>query len=273
MAEERRGRREAFARFFEEPTREGLRELLRDHEGEFDEFDFKEIWPTHPDLARAVLALGNSGGGAIVVGMKEGEGGSLVPVGLDSYTDKSKVHAGIEKFLPAPLLNGVHVYDFEFKETEYGPIKGKKFQVLVVEYTPQYMPFVAETDGGAGGSAIRKAAIYVRRGTNSVEANYEELQDIINTRLSTYSTKEEFALPKDLAELKALYKEIREDILYTPRKRNEPSVGGIVLKYKPNPAYPDENYDQFIARLIEAKKRKISAMFGLDSASGHAKRD
>jgi hypothetical protein len=36
-----KGLKEAFARFFEDPSREGLRDLFRDHLGEANEFDFK----------------------------------------------------------------------------------------------------------------------------------------------------------------------------------------------------------------------------------------
>jgi hypothetical protein len=58
-----RGRafREAFARFFEEPTREGLRELLRENFGEANELDFKREWPESSKLAKHVLGLANFG--------------------------------------------------------------------------------------------------------------------------------------------------------------------------------------------------------------------
>lgn len=38
-----KGLKEAFARFFEDPSREGLRDLLRDNLGETNEFDFKKV--------------------------------------------------------------------------------------------------------------------------------------------------------------------------------------------------------------------------------------
>jgi len=38
-----KGLNEAFARFFEGPSREGLRDLFREHLGEANEFDFKRV--------------------------------------------------------------------------------------------------------------------------------------------------------------------------------------------------------------------------------------
>ncbi len=55
MPGSRRGYNEAFARFFESPTREGLRDLLRDNRGEANELDFKRTWPRASKLAKHVF--------------------------------------------------------------------------------------------------------------------------------------------------------------------------------------------------------------------------
>lgn len=82
---------ETFAQFFTAPTREALRELLRRNIGETDYLDFKADWPALPKLARHILALANSGGGALVVGVSQQTDGSLVPSGLPSIKDKAEL--------------------------------------------------------------------------------------------------------------------------------------------------------------------------------------
>jgi hypothetical protein len=54
---------ESFSRFFEAPSRESLRVLLKEHVGELRNCDFKETWPEHAPVARHLLGLANSGGG------------------------------------------------------------------------------------------------------------------------------------------------------------------------------------------------------------------
>jgi len=44
---------EAFTKFFEEPTRDKLRELLKNNVGELDNLDFKESFPAKDKLASA----------------------------------------------------------------------------------------------------------------------------------------------------------------------------------------------------------------------------
>jgi predicted HTH transcriptional regulator len=82
---------EEFSRFFEHPTRETLRVLLKSNVGETDLLDFKESWPTNPALARHTLAIANSGGGAIIVGVRQEQDCSLVSVGVEKLRDKAEV--------------------------------------------------------------------------------------------------------------------------------------------------------------------------------------
>ncbi len=155
---------EALARFFETPTRETLRELLRTHFGELDGCDFKAEWPPHlSNIARHILGIANSGGGVIVVGMAEKEDDkSLQPVGLTTLLDKAKVHKGVEKFLPHNLQSGFEVLDFSYPASEYPVLEGKRFQVLLIEDDPLHLPYVCCWNG----DKIREAAIYIRRGTS-----------------------------------------------------------------------------------------------------------
>jgi predicted HTH transcriptional regulator len=73
MASRSKGLYEEFARFFEKPTREGLRELLKKNVGELQHCDFKVQWPALPKLSRILLGIANSGGGCVIIGVAENE--------------------------------------------------------------------------------------------------------------------------------------------------------------------------------------------------------
>jgi hypothetical protein len=47
MSAKRKTLNEEFAKFYESPTREGLRELLKNNSGELPNLDFKEDWLFH----------------------------------------------------------------------------------------------------------------------------------------------------------------------------------------------------------------------------------
>ena len=249
---------ETFARFFESPSREGLRDLLRDHLGETPAFDFKEIWPSNSKLSRHVLGLANYGGGCLIVGVQENDDKSFTPVGLDDLSDKTGIQKGIEKFLPIQLE--YEIIDFSYQESEYTKIEGRKYQVLLVEDSPKHLPFLAMADG----DGIRRNANYYRHATNTEEINYGEFQNILNRRIETeFSTKPEFDLQKHLDQLKVLYRNIRPLIKYYHYEETEEdiyqqefsnySIGG-------NPSYPRESIEEFVKKLITEKKKLISVL-------------
>jgi hypothetical protein len=245
---------EEFARFFEKPTRDGFRELVRTNLGERDELDFKMDWPALSKVGRHVLGLANSGGGVLVFGIKQEDDNSLSPVGLPALRDKTEVHEGIRDYLPSGIR--WQVLDFHFTESEYGPIKGKKFQVLLVEDDPEHLPFIADADG----DDIRRGAIYVRDGVATREASYDELQALINRRIETgHSTSRELAIKKHLDELEVLYGSIGRYGGYALG-----SLGSeekmMEMLFKKNPAYPREDFDFFVARMIHQKKSLIEKL-------------
>jgi hypothetical protein len=63
---------------------------LRDHTGEAANLYYKAEWPADEKLARHVLALGNSGGAYIVIGVAERGDKSLDPTGLTEFKDKDR---------------------------------------------------------------------------------------------------------------------------------------------------------------------------------------
>ncbi|ACO27279.1 ATP-binding protein [Bacillus cereus] len=255
-------KKEEFAKFLEEPTREGLRYILQYQTGEQNELDFKLEWPTTGKLAKHILAFVNFGGGCLIVGVKEEETG-LESVGLHSFKKKEDIFNEIDKFLPKDLMNQLTILDFEYKESEYPTLKNKKFQVLIINDYPQKIPFVSSRDG----DGIKKDRIYTRRGIQSVEASYEEIQQIVNRRIDTgYSSTSEIELETHLTQLKTLYEEISPYTYYRQggafanlshniSKHLYGAFGETVKKENPN--YPTENYEQFINRIINKKKKKI----------------
>lgn len=246
-----KGVKEVFARFFEDPTRDKLREILQVNTGEEDYLDFKVIWPDNAKLAKHILAFANSGGGCLVVGVSQEKDGSLSAEGLSdgSFMDKAVLNQKTKKFLPDWLH--FNIYDFHYVESEYASIRGKKFQVLLVEDDPQHIPFVAKT----AGDKIRDGAIYIRSGTESIEANYEKVQQLINRRIETgYSTSKEMDLQEHLKQLKILYSNLAKN-------KNVPSstepLTGIEAK-------GEENYEEFISRMIVSKKKRIEEILDLE---------
>ena len=244
---------EEFARFFEKPDREGLRELLKNNHGEFSNCDFKEKWTELEKIARHLLGMGNSGGGYLILGVAEMEDKTLDPKGLDKLLDKSDFYNGVQKFLPQNLLEKIDIQDYSYDASEYPTLVGKKFQVVFVGFDPKHLPFIATSEG----KNIKNSAIYTRRGTSTVEVNYEELQSIVNRRLETgYSSQHEMDLETHVQQLKILYRQIN--------KSNNPfSPLAITIAS----LFNDEGmeFKDFIINMIEKKKKRIEIELDVDN--------
>ncbi|GAV15886.1 helix-turn-helix domain-containing protein [Paenibacillus sp. NAIST15-1] len=244
--------KESFAQFIEEPTREGLREVLRTNLGETNNLDFKEEWPAYPKVAKLILALANSGGGCIIFGVKESESSDLIPVGINEIVDKAEIQSKLCLFLPDELT--WEVLDFRYNDSEYSSIVGKKYQVIFVKDDPEHIPFITQKNG----ENIKNAAIYVRRGTSSEEVNYVELQKIVNRRIETgYSTTSEIKLEEHLSQLQILFSNVEK---YKFTSLLEPLRGMLLGTKELNPKYPEEDYESFILRMISRKKLKIERL-------------
>lgn len=247
--------KEEFARFFESPTREGLRDLLKNNLGEFPYLDFKKKLPSFPKVARHLLGQANLGGGCLIVGVSEKDDKTLESIGVDELEDKTVIIDKIKKYLPPALLEDIEVGDFTYQDSEYNNLVGKKFQVIFVTGNPEHLPFVSK----AQGDGIKENAIYVRRGTSTEEANHEELQNIINRRLETgYSSKTEIDTQTHLEQLKILYSQLspsktRLKGIYRVIEMNLMEIHEKIV----NPDYPKETFDEFITKVIEKKKKRI----------------
>lgn len=256
---------EAFARFFEAPMRETLRDLLKEQLGELRSCDFKELWPDHASLAKHLLGLANAGGGCLVFGVKENPDKSTSPVGLPQIKDKADATNGIKGFLPEALLAAIEIADFKYEASEYPILVGKLFQVLFVHSRPEAMPFVSRRNG----SGIREAAIYVRREGITEEATYEDIQRLLGERLAASpQTAEARDLKEHLEELKVLFTEIPKQILGSPTLGFLSQMNYMASFFpsssKPNPDFPTEDYEAFVLRMIKTKKKLIERLLGLD---------
>ncbi|MGV8149859.1 MAG: helix-turn-helix domain-containing protein [Alkaliphilus sp.] len=240
-----KNRHEEFTKFFESPSREKFRELIQFNTGEYDNLDFKKDWPKTEKLAKHILAFSNSSGGVIVAGVEESENKVLNPVGVTKIIDKSILKTRLNSFLPADLE--YLIMDFPYTTADYGALAGKAFQVIFIEDSPNYMPFLS-TKEGAGISAN---TVYVREGTSSVVANYDQLQKVLNRKISTsYNSSSELKLEEHLEHLRLLYSKINK---YKSFFNFQPL--GVE-----NSNYPEEDFESFIIKQIHKKKEIIDRL-------------
>lgn len=251
---------EGFAKFFENPTREALRDLLKLGIGETNTLDFKEVLPDKTKLAKHLLAFGNSGGGAMVIGVKDGKANEAV--GISEKVDKSDLENQLSPYLPSSLQ--YEIFDFSYADSEYPKLIGKAFQVIIIESNSQNLPYLCKKSG----DGIKDNVIYIRKGTSSTEANHDDIQRIINKRIDTkFSTTNVLNLEEHLEQLKLLYKQIPMMVTINKTFSTDSIFGGLLslatqlnnslYEYEPNPIYPKESYQEFVAKTIDAKKAKI----------------
>lgn len=256
--------------FLKVPSKDNFRKFLTQTCGELDEIDYKSEWIDKGSLAKIVLAMANSNGGIIIIGVRENEDGTLTPQGIDKFKDKATVNNEISRFI-SPSLD-YEIFDFSYDTSEYSAIQGKLFQILLVHSTPERLPFISlnETKG------IDKDVIYVRRGTKCEKATEKDIENILSNRIKyTYSPSTHLTLEQHLKQLKLLYNEIPSSLRTLVKKDDNISVASVITAFstaiygnneyelKDNPDYPDETYTDFIKRMIEAKKMKIEKTLDL----------
>lgn len=260
----------------QEPTLERLRQYLQSNTGEHNPVDFKGQWISGGKLAKEMISIANYGGGIIIFGVYENEDKSHDPKGLDALRDKAEVANDIKKYISDHLK--YEIYDFEYNSAEYEPLKGKKFQMLVVEDTPEFLPLLPKSDS----DSIKKNQIYIRRGTSCEIANEAEIEQIIHRRINyTYpQTGKPLDLTEHLKQLQILYSKISPTIQRRVDDNDSNSWETVVSAFVtllsqareafgghyetiPNPLYPEETYEEFIAQMIFEKKNKIKRVLDL----------
>lgn len=256
-------------KLLQEPTLDKFREFLQAQTGEHNSIDFKSQWIENAALAKEMLALANSQGGFIVFGVAENEDKSVRIEGLSEIKDKAVVSNGIKNYISSNMK--YEIYDFTYTTSEYEALNDKKFQMLVVEDTPEYIPFLAKKESGS----LKQNMIYVRRGTSCEIANEEELQAMLNRRMNYLHplNGEPLQLDEHLKQLKILYEKIEKNHIYYKNGFSDgmtslfSSLANFIVKgekvVEPNPLYPDESYEQFVSRMIVEKKKKIERVLDL----------
>lgn len=252
--------KEAFAAFFEDPSRDRLREVLQNHTGEDAHLDFKRAWPVASKLAKQILGLANTGDGCIIVGVEEDRSTkSLVAIGLKSLEDKATLFGGICAYIPDAVRKQIKILDFSYDQSEYAAIKGKQFQVLLVKFNSNIIPCVSEKDG----DGLRSAAVYIRHEADTKEATYTELQQLIRDREeSNTASSRNGTLKEQLEQLEILFTAIKKTV--DPFQQIFDQTMANAVFWTRNPNYPQEDFEQFVNRLIEEKKRLISKAVGVE---------
>ena len=263
-----------YDQFLKEPTKDNFRDFMKKSCGELNEMDFKETWIGKGPLAKIMLAMANNGGGIIIFGVKENEDNTFDVLGLDNLKDTADISNSISRLVSSSL--DYEVFNFVFDSDVYGEFENKKFQIMVIHDTPERLPFVSLGQS----EKIEKDVIYVRRGTKSEKATSEEINRIIERKIATiYSENTDMSLDQHLEQLKKLYSELPQKIRVLVRKGSQPNFAAALKVFgerigalygtpdeyeeKDNPNYPDEGYEAFILRMIDAKKLKIEKVLDL----------
>lgn len=250
----------------QEPTLDNFRAFLKGQTGEHNTIDFKEKWIDQHKLVKEMLAIANSGGGIIVFGVHENEDKTFEFAGIEKIKDKADISNEVKNLISSDLK--YEVYDFAYDSSEYKELINHKYQMMVIESSPQFLPFLAKKDC----NDLKSNRIYIRRGTSCEEANQEEITQLINRRVNYKypNSGKPLELEEHLEQLKKLYGKIEPTKSYYTgvfsfaeaiKKLHDCFKGELVSER--NPLYPDESYEEFIARMITEKKRKIERVLDL----------
>lgn len=256
--------RDKLKEFFKSPTKDNFPQIL-DHDKEYDALEFKQEWHEKSKLAKHILAFANSGGGAIVYGVEENDDESFDPIGLSDIRDEADFGDKIEKYIPDSAHAVYMLETYPYNDHYNDAITGKTFQVIFVDGANETAPLVSTN----GGDSIDEGMMYIRRNTKSTRANHEEIQALLEQRLESGLRKTTAELHEELRELKTLYEEVQKNSISMP----VPStlVTSLAKSFREsgfeserNPNYPKEDYEEFISKLIDKKKKRIEARIGVN---------
>ena len=257
------------------PSRDGFKTFLKESCGELDNIDFKEKWITKGKLAKIMLAMANTGGGVVVLGIQENKDDNYLAVGIDELKDAADVEKEIKKLVPRNL--SYSVLDFIYDDEIYGEYAGKKFQAIIIADAPEQLPFFSI---GASDD-IEKDCVYVRRGTSSEKASARDFETMIQRKLeNVFKESNDLSLKEHLEQLQFLYDSIPQKKRVLVKKGNRfvgameglqalsermTEIFGEPDQYEevPNENYPSEDYEQFLVRMIDKKKLKIEKVLDL----------
>jgi predicted HTH transcriptional regulator len=258
--------KDEFYDLLKEPTRENFSKYIKSHLGEHNNIDFKEQWIFKAHLAKTIISIANMGGGIIILGIKELDDHSNIPIGIDEFQDAANIYNSIKKYIPNNLIYDIK--NFDYTSIDYPELKDKKFQALFIDCNDKDLPYITTSNG----DGYEDATIYVRHGTKSEKANNEDLQNLISRRVNTiYSNTAQLKLQEHLDQLETLYKNVKEfhtvyknnsNIFNLPQNFLKNILGGEREEIK-NELYPEEDFEHFILRMINNKKTIVEKTLGL----------
>ena len=167
-----------------------------------------------------------------------------------SSIDKTEIEKNLRKYLPTQLK--FESFDIKYEESEYTKLKGKIFQYIVIFKQNEFIPFVSDKEH----TKLKSNSIYVRRGTETTLATFEEIQKMLNERIKLeYNNSSMLELNDHFKQLKYLYTQINKtkNILnpeYMDVDFDYPDDTVITVR---NKLYPKLDYEQFVSKMIELK--------------------
>ena len=193
-----KGIKEKFAKLFDDPNRETFKIALNNLTGEYDDLEFKEQEIDVHTLAKHILAFANTSGGVICLGVKESDNG-LIPNGIDNSSDSTDLKKKLSKYLPYNLDYEVHPIDYDDNEL-WEEVRNKSFKIITVEFTPEYIPFMPMK----GSADYDRTDIFCRKNSSTNRCEYDDLQNILNKRIS--ASQNILNINRELNELELLMK-------------------------------------------------------------------
>ena len=218
-----KGIKEKFAKLFDDPNRETFKIALNNLTGEYDDLEFKEQEIDEHILAKHILGIANTSGGVICLGIKESDDG-LIPIGINNSSDSTDLKKKLSKYLPYNLDYEVHPIDYDDKEL-WGDVRNKSFKIITVEYTPEYIPFMPMKDH----VDYKRTDIFCRKNSSTNRCEYDDLQNILNKRVS--ASQNILNIIKELNELELLMKRtsLQYKLYYSI---NNPDFLNIISQFK-----------------------------------------
>jgi len=179
------------------PDRVKFKELLQNNLEEFNEIEFKGSYIDYWKLAKHILAMANTDNGIIIFGVEEANS-KLYPKGIE-LKDKTDIKNNLANFLPDNLE--YEIYDFNYdNNVEWKKLKNKSFQMIIVTFTPEKIPFLSKTEK----NKLKPFEIYCRRSNSSEKVRQEDINNILNARINSSDGNFGFNLIKELNDLKIL---------------------------------------------------------------------
>jgi len=195
---------ECLDNFIKKNKKEDFHKIYLEHPGEQEDLDFKKKWPDSESLAKHVVGMANTKGGCIVIGVEEKKGTKeKMYTGLEKFEESSDIKEKLSTFIPECLKRNIRIVDLDYKNPaeDFSGLNEKLFQVLIVDYCPDFLPFMTEKDG----KKVINNGIYVRCGASTRYATYQDIQELIRRRIEAERTSfEGIEMKKNLANLKEL---------------------------------------------------------------------